>query len=511
MSFEIWTEKYRPKKIDDIINQEEIKKALKKFVEHKNMPHLLLVGPPGTGKTTSALALAHELYGDAWRENFLELNASVSKNTPILVRVNGQTRRTTFGELDTIYFSDKNNVLSYGDGEYVRTEGLEVLTVDRNYKVTWAKVKYLIRHKARKILRIKLEGGGTLELTGNHSVMVLDENEKLATKHAKDLNVGDYLLVLNNESYLEEYSRLVSGNTLLLQKFEEATGDLGHIKIKGIEVVDYDDYVYDISVPGNEMFFAGEIPILLHNSDERGIEVIRHKVKEFARAKPIGDVPFKIVFLDEADALTRDAQQALRRIMEKYSATTRFILSCNYFSKIIEPIQSRVTVFKFKPLEKEAFKQIVDRIVKGEGLILEDEQKVVDALYDVAEGDLRKAINILQAAAMIDKLITVDRIYEIASVAKPKEIDEILDLALTGQFSRAREKLIDIMLKYGMSGEDVVKAIQKRVWGLPLSDKYKLLILDKIGEIEFRIVEGADDMVQLDALLAWLGLLKGNK
>jgi len=202
--------------------------------------------------------------------------------------------------------------------------------------------------------------------------------------------------------------------------------------------------------------------------------------------------------------MTRDAQQALRRIMEQYSSITRFILSCNYSSKIIEPIQSRVTIFRFKPLPKESVFEILKNIAESEGLELEE--GVLEALYDISEGDMRFAINTLQASAMVSKKITVDLVYEIASVAKPKEIEEILNLALKGMFNDARKKLLEIMVKYGLAGEDVIRLLQKNVWKLKIPDKEKLEIIDKIGEIEFRLVEGSDPFVQLEALLAYLGL-----
>jgi len=305
-----WVEKYRPKKLDEVIGQEHIVPLLKSFSEKKSMPHLLFAGPPGVGKTTVALALAHELFGDAFKTNFLELNAS----------------------------------------------------------------------------------------------------------------------------------------------------------------------------------------------DERGIEVVRGKIKDFARTLSVSDVPFKIIFLDESDALTPDAQQALRRTMELYSEVTRFILSCNYSSKIIEPIQSRTAVLRFFPLSKEHVEKMIKKIAHAEGLKVDD--KALDAIFYICEGDMRKAINILQGAAFHSKHITESLVFKVSSRATPKEIREMVEKALRGDFLAAREHLEKIMVSYGVSGEDVLVQVYRVVSEMQIPEKAKVKLIDRIGEYNFRLVEGADERIQLEALLA---------
>lgn len=313
----IWIEKFRPKSFDEVIGQEVIVKRIKAFVESKNIPHLLLAGPPGVGKSTIALVIAKELFGEYWMGNFVELNAS----------------------------------------------------------------------------------------------------------------------------------------------------------------------------------------------SDRGINVIREDVKNFARTKSIGNVPFKIILLDEADSLTRDAQQALRRTMEQYSSTCRFILSANYSSRILNPIQSRCTIFRFKPLEKESINKIIDRICKEEKLKADD--KAREALIYVSSGDVRRLENVMQSCSMIDNKITEDLVYEIVSAAKPKEVKEILEFATEGKFSQAKEKLLDVMLKHGLSGLDIVKQIQGEIWNLKISDDRKVELVDKCGEIEFRMVEGSDEFLQLETLIA--NFMKNDK
>ncbi len=315
----IWTEKYRPSTFEEIRGQKEIVEKIKAFVTTKNMPHLLFSGPAGVGKTTLSLVIAKQLYGESWRENTLELNAS----------------------------------------------------------------------------------------------------------------------------------------------------------------------------------------------DERGIDVVRVKVKDFARTKSIGNIPFKLIYLDESDALTKEAQQALRRTMENYTQTCRFILSCNYSSKIIDPIQSRCAIFRFKPLSEEEINLVIDKVAQQEGLKLSHETK--KALFEISEGDCRRLENILQSCAVINKNINPELVYSMASVARPKEVKEVLTVAAKGNFLEARKKLLSLMLDYGLSGIDVIKQIQKEIWNLDLTDRQKVELIDKCGEIEFRMTEGSDEYLQIESFLAYVMLVGSRK
>jgi len=306
---DVWTEKYRPDTLSEVVGQQEIIERLKAFVEEESIPHMLYAGPAGTGKTTSAVALAKDLYGDEWNQNFMETNAS----------------------------------------------------------------------------------------------------------------------------------------------------------------------------------------------DERGIDVVRDKIKDFARTKPI-NADYKIIFLDEADALTPDAQQALRRTMEQFSDNCRFILSCNYSSKIIDPIQSRCAVFRFNRLEEDEVKEYIQRLGEEEGFKISKD--AIDAIMRVSSGDLRRVTNILQTASIQNDEIDEEDIYGVAASLRPEEITQILHLALKERFMESRDQLSDLMIERGLDGQDVIDAIHREIYDLDISERGKLKIIDNLGEFEFRISEGGSPDIQIEALLA---------
>ena len=256
----------------------------------------------------------------------------------------------------------------------------------------------------------------------------------------------------------------------------------------------------------NELFGGLTHNLLeLNASDERGIDVVRVKIKDFAKTAPLtGD--FKIIFLDESDSLTSDAQNALRRTMERYTSKCRFILSCNYSSKIIEPIQSRCAVFRFTRLPKEDVKKHLEDILGKEKVKHDD--KGLDAILYVSEGDMRRAINILQSAAALGK-VDEDNVYSITTRAKPEDIKSLLELALKGKFIDARNLLDKLMLTVGLSGEDILLQMNREAMNLEnTEDKLKVRIIDLVGEANFTLVEGANERIQLEALLARLAMLK---
>lgn len=245
----------------------------------------------------------------------------------------------------------------------------------------------------------------------------------------------------------------------------------------------------------------------MNASDERGIEVVRNDIKNFARTSPFDGADFKIIFLDEADALTPPAQAALRRTMERFSSICRFILSCNYSSKIIVPIQSRCVVYRFHPLNNDTLQSRIEYIAEKEGVEINDD--ALDAINYVALGDMRRAINALQSTAVLGRKIDAHAIYQVTALAHPKEIAELVDTALGNDLEEAIGRLNDLF-DQGLSAEDMIRQIHRTVLGRDIRNGIKVKLIEMIGETEFRITEGADERLQLEALIARFFLTTGQ-
>ena len=295
-------------------------------------------------------------------------------------------------------------------------------------------------------------------------------------------------------------------------------------EVTAVEHSEESERVYDLTVPGSRNYVAGTVPTVMHNttcataiarelygdnwgdnflelnaSDERGIDVVRDRIKSFARTS-FGGVEYRIIFLDEADALTSDAQSALRRTMEQFSNNVRFILSCNYSSQIIDPIQSRCAVFRFSPLSDAAVAEEMRHIAGEEGIEVTDDG--LDALVYAADGDMRKAINALQAASVTGGVVDEDAVYALTSTARPEEIREMVEQALDGDFTAARSTLNRLLTEEGIAGGDVIDQLHRSVWEFDLDDEAAVRLLDRIGEADYRITRGANERIQLEALLA---------
>jgi replication factor C small subunit len=248
----------------------------------------------------------------------------------------------------------------------------------------------------------------------------------------------------------------------------------------------------------------------LNASDERGIKMVRERVKEFAAVMKLptdraNKRMFRVIILDEADEMTADAQTALRRIIEDTSQTTRFIIICNYLSQIIEPIQSRCVIFKFRRLSKEDVSDYLSFICKNEGVKFEE--KAFSTIYESTLGDLRHSINILQAAAGMGSVSSSNVISSIGLSGKTR-VKEIMKLALSGKFHEARFRLFELMQVYGMSENDFLKYANQEAYDLKLDrpDEFAALM----AEYDYRLVTGAHPEIQLVALLAQLSKLGQN-
>ena len=246
--------------------------------------------------------------------------------------------------------------------------------------------------------------------------------------------------------------------------------------------------------------YAKEYTLELNASDERGIGMVREKVKKFSRFAGMADAPWKLIILDEADEMTSDAQTALRRIIEDTAQYCRFILIANNISKIIEPIQSRCATFKFTAIPEEDVISRLGEIAKKEKV--KADKKGLKAIYDYSEGDLRHAINLMQAAASLGD-ITEEHVKASAGLTKKSDVDDVLKMALSGKVVESREKMIELIKVYGMIESDFLKYLNSAVFKTK-HDKLSS-ILEIIAKYDYRILVGANPEIQLSALLAELG------
>ena len=248
----------------------------------------------------------------------------------------------------------------------------------------------------------------------------------------------------------------------------------------------------------------------LNASDERGIGVVRERIKGFSQiiqSTPSG-VQFGLVILDECDEMTRDAQTALRRIMETASRTCRFILICNYQSGIIDPIQSRCSVFRFRQLEEKDAVTYLHRICADEKV--EAEPVVIKRILELSEGDLRQAVNYLQvvtSGARGGKL-DASALEKFLPEAQSGLIHDMLNSALKGEFVKARELMYELMGKHGVSGREIIRGANREVTRIPeINAAQQVEVVRALGECDFRLTQGANEDIQLSSMLAQLSLI----
>ncbi|KAK7069113.1 replication factor C subunit 4 [Halocaridina rubra] len=243
----------------------------------------------------------------------------------------------------------------------------------------------------------------------------------------------------------------------------------------------------------------------LNASDERGIQVVREKVKSFAQTtvsntRPDGKQcpPYKIIILDEADSMTHDAQAALRRTMEKQSKTTRFCLICNYVSRIIEPLTSRCSKFRFKPLAQDIMMKRLSYICEEENVNYED--GVVEAFIEISEGDLRRAITTVQSTARLrteGEKITKQDVYEIAGVVPETWLNKLFEVCTTDSYEKLSDYLNDMMAE-GFAGSQIMLQMHDLIIGCDdLRDSQKSVVLDKLAVCDHRLLNGGDEYLQV--------------
>ncbi|KAK4227575.1 P-loop containing nucleoside triphosphate hydrolase protein [Podospora fimiseda] len=266
----------------------------------------------------------------------------------------------------------------------------------------------------------------------------------------------------------------------------------------------------------------------LNASDDRGIDVVREQIKTFASTKQIfnlgaqanrsGLASFKLIILDEADAMTNTAQMALRRIMEKYTANTRFCIIANYSHKLSPALLSRCTRFRFSPLKEKDIRVLVDKVIEEEGVKIMPE--ATESLVRLSKGDMRRALNVLQACHasstplrargqpkihdkdIVRETITVETIYNCVAAPPPDAIKKIVNTLLsTSDVTSCLSTINSIKVMQGLALADIITAISEELFKLEVKPEVMITWLDALADVEHRVASGASEAIQTGAMV----------
>ena len=237
----------------------------------------------------------------------------------------------------------------------------------------------------------------------------------------------------------------------------------------------------------------------LNASDDRGINVVRDQIKSFCSTQQLMSRGVKLVILDECDSMTSAAQFALRRIVEKYSKTTRFCLICNYVAKVIPALQSRCTRFRFGPLTDEAIGPKLTEVCQSEGLTLSDEAH--KAIISLSRGDMRKVMNILESCSLTYKEIPLTKIYEVTGRPSPEDIEEIYRTLTVDDYQTAMRTFMRLKTEKSLSLDDIVRDLHKCVMETKFEDNMKMFLVQRLSEVEFRLASGVVEKPQVASIV----------
>jgi replication factor C subunit 3/5 len=237
----------------------------------------------------------------------------------------------------------------------------------------------------------------------------------------------------------------------------------------------------------------------LNASDDRGIDVVRNQIKEFAGTRQLWNTGTKLIILDECDAMTNDAQFALRRIIEKYTKNVRFCLICNYVSKIIPALQSRCTRFRFAPLSKDQIRDRLSEVAEAEKCNMTKDGQ--EAILDLSNGDMRRVLNLLQSTSMAYPEVTQENVYLTSGSPLPNDVELILDKLLNSTFEVAFNYVRKMSVEKGYALSDILTELTTLVMSMELPDVVLGNILEGMSDVEYRMGFGADDQLQLAGLI----------